>query len=70
MKINQLLGASYGDMRITKAMDNVEASGVTAGIYPIIKNTLKQGNSCLGRKTSLNGYEHLKIMSGLLTSRN
>lgn len=38
MKINQLLGASYGEIGITKTMDKVKASSVTAGLYPIIKN--------------------------------
>ena len=43
-KINQLLGARYGGISLTKAMDKIEASSETAGTYPInpvIKKTLK-----------------------------
>lgn len=40
MKTNQLLEVRYNEIRITIAMDIIETSTVTAGIYPIIK-TLK-----------------------------
>lgn len=43
-KINQLLGARYGEISLTRAMDKIEASSDTAGTYPIhpvIKTTLK-----------------------------
>lgn len=44
MKTNQLLGERYGEIRITKAMDKIEANTVTAGILPVdpaIRETLK-----------------------------
>lgn len=40
LNINKLLGASNGEIRITEAIDKIEASSA-AGIYPVIKNTVK-----------------------------
>lgn len=53
MKINQLLGASYGEIKITKTMDKVKASNVTAGIYPIIKNNWSEATVALTERLTL-----------------
>ena len=46
-------------------MDKIEASSETAGTYPInpvIKKTLKWGNSALAERLTFKGHDQLRIM--------
>lgn len=37
MKTNQLLGAKYGEIRVSTAMGKTDISSMSAGIHPTIK---------------------------------
>lgn len=53
MKINQLLGERYGEIRIIKVMDKIEVNIVIVGIFLVdlvIREILKQGIGCLSRQ--------------------